>query len=73
MVMQDRPGVLERLGLAYLRQHRAAKTERAWSPGPPTQLSHCPNLGLASHLITQRFSFQMKATQARNGQNYVTN
>ena len=36
-------------GLAYLRQHRAAKTERAWSPGPPTQLSHCPNTYLRLH------------------------
>ena len=71
MVMQDCPGVLERLGLAYLRQH--THTEGLAASSPPTQLSHCPNLGLASHLITQRFSFQMKATQARNGQNYVTN
>ena len=45
MVMQHCPGVLERLGLAYLRQQA---TERAWWAGPPTQLSHCPNLGLTS-------------------------
>ena len=77
MVMQDCPGVLERLGLAYLRQQQV-HTERLGCPassgaGPPTQLSHCPNLGLTSHnppLPTVLVS-EMKTTQTRNEQNHV--
>ena len=49
MVMQDCPGVLERLGLAYLRQQhtqRGLGCPASAGAGPPTQLSHCPNLGL---------------------------
>ena len=69
-VMQQCPGVLERLGLAYLRQHREGLVARPGAAGPPTQLSHCPNLGLTpSHppLPTVLIS------QTRNEQNHLTN
>ena len=53
--------------------HRGLGCPGSSGAGPPTQLSHCPNLGLTSHnppLPTVLVS-EMKTTQTRNEQNHV--
>ena len=68
--------MLGRLGLAYLRQQhtqRGLGCPASAGAGPPTQLSHCPNLGLTCQPppLTTVLISQLKTSQSRNEQNYV--